>query len=202
MPHGLSRQARCEESLSVRNLVLLGGVAIFAAVALAVTFHFKSDQQPAKFTLLSVLSAANIFIFGRELWLHPKHPAYLASAVCLFIVAAALFIASIQASRSAQLKLIFDPRKPSFILRTGPYRYIRHPFYSSYILYWLGCAVATLHPINIAYIVLLVPILVVASRDEEKGFERTALAADYADYRRSAGLLWPRLWNSRAPVAH
>ena len=177
----------------MRTLVLAAGLLIFAAMAMAVTLHFKSDVRPRKFVLLSVLSGGNIFVFGRELWLRPKDDMLLLAALGLFAVGAALFAMSIKASRSAQLKLIYDADNPRFILRDGPYRYIRHPFYTSYILYWLGCAVATLHPLNIAYIVLLVPILVLAARQEEKGFERSQLAADYADYRRSAGLLWPKL---------
>ena len=178
----------------MRSLVLAVGLAVFAAVSLAVIFHFKSDTRPAKFTLLGAASAANIFVFARELWLRPKDPFLLAIALGLFVVSAVLFAWAIQASRTAQLKLIFDPDNPRFILRAGPYAFIRHPFYSSYILFWLGCAVGSLHVANFGYIVLLTLLLVYAAREEEKGFERSALAADYAAYRQSAGLLWPKLF--------
>ena len=132
-------------------------------------------------------------MFGRELWLRQKGSTQLAIALGLFIVATMLFGWTLRASRSARLKLIFDPDSPQYILRAGPYRYVRHPFYASYILFWLGCAVATIHPVNIAYVLALVPLLILAAREEEKGFDRSPHAADYAAYRRSAGLFWPRL---------
>ena len=99
----------------MRSLVLAVGLAVFAAVSLAVIFHFKSDTRPAKFTLLGAASAANIFVFARELWLRPKDPFLLAIALGLFVVSAVLFAWAIQASRTAHLKLIFDPDNPRFV---------------------------------------------------------------------------------------
>ena len=74
----------------------------------------------------------------------------------------------------------------------GPYRYIRHPFYASYILFWLGCAIATLHPVNVGYFLVLVPVYVISALKEEKGFEQSPSAADYKQYRQTAGLFWPK----------
>ena len=77
--------------------------------------------------------------------------------------------------------------------QTGPYRYIRHPFYASYILFWLGCAVATLHPVSLAFLVVVSGILIAVALREERSFVGTPFAADYLSYRRTAGLLWPKL---------
>ena len=176
----------------MKLLVLGTGLAIFAAVALAVRYHFVAGATRGRFLLLAALTAVNIFVFGRELWLRQKDFDLLAVALGLFVVAGGLFAATMQASRAARLKLIFEPDNPQFILRSGPYRFIRHPFYASYVVYWLGCAVATLHPINIGYVLLVVPLLVMSAREEEKGFERSPHAADYQAYRRQAGLFWPK----------
>ena len=112
----------------------------------------------------------------------------------LFVIAGALFASAIKASRAAALKIIFDTGQPGQVVRSGPYRYIRHPFYTVYILFWLGCAVATQDPVNVGYGLLLVPTLVVAALGEEKNFGRSERAADYAAYRQTAGLFWPRFW--------
>lgn len=176
----------------MRWLVLAAGLAIFAAFAAAVRFHFRSSTRSARFLMLSIASAASVITFGRDLWLRPKEPLLLGASLALFALAALVFAWAYSASRSAELKLIYEQDQPRGILRAGPYARIRHPFYTSYILYWSGCAVATLHPINIAYAVLLVPVLWMAAREEERGFDASALAADYAEYRRSAGLFWPK----------
>jgi len=177
----------------VNLLVLAIGLGVFAAIALAVRFHFSAGPPTARFIALAVVSGVNIFVFARELWLRPKGAVMLGLALALMVPAAALFAWSLQASRAARLKLIFDADRPETILRAGPYNHIRHPFYAAYILFWGGCAVATQQPFNIAFAVLLVPLLVAAARAEERGFERSAQAAEYAAYRRSAGLFWPRL---------
>ena len=179
----------------MRFLVLATGLGVFALVSLAVRYHFVTHVASPKFIALSLLSAVNIFIFGRELWLHQQSTTQLAIALGLFIAGTMLFCWSLQASRTARLKLIFEPDDPQHILQRGPYRHIRHPFYASYVIFWLGCAIATLHPANIAYFMVLIPMLVLAARTEERGFEGSPLATEYARYRRSAGLLWPKLWH-------
>ena len=173
---------------------MAAGLAIFAAIVIAVRFHFQASATSFRFLGLAVASAVNVAVFGRELWLRQKDPWLLSAALGLMVVAAIVFGWALLASRSARLKLIFEDDRPRQILRAGPYRRIRHPFYTSYILYWTGCAIATLHPVNLAYVALLLPLLWSAARAEEKGFEGSAHAADYDAYRRSAGLFWPKLW--------
>jgi protein-S-isoprenylcysteine O-methyltransferase Ste14 len=53
--------------------------------------------------------------------------------------------------------------------------------------------VATLHPVSLAFLVVVSAILVVRALREERSFEGTPFAADYLSYRRTAGLLWPKL---------
>lgn len=77
-------------------------------------------------------------------------------------------------------------------MRTGPYRYIRHPFYTSYILFWLGCAVATLHPLMILFLLAVSAMNVTAAFREERSFETSPLAGEYVNYRKTAGMLWPK----------
>lgn len=177
----------------MRWIVLGSGLAMFAAIGLAVRFHFQSSKRSMKFMVLSLASGVNIFVFARDLWLRPKEPLLLVAGLLLFALAASLFAASLWASRAARLKLIFESDAPEAILRAGPYRYIRHPFYASYILFWNGVAVATLHPINISYAVVVTVLLALAARAEEAGFAGSPRADEYRDYQRSAGLFWPRL---------
>ncbi len=178
--------------------MLAVGLGMFAAIVWAVRYHFASNTKPLGFLIVSVLSVINLAWFGHLLWRYPKSTAQLSIVLALFLAAAALFFSAVSASRRARLRLLFDPSQPDQLLESGPYRYIRHPFYTSYLLYWLGCAIATAHPVNIGFFVLLVPLLMAGARAEEESFAQSPLAQQYADYRRRTGRFWPRLRRAAA----
>lgn len=176
----------------LRFAVLIAGLAIFAAIVWAVRFHFQATSRSPRFLALSAASAINAFVFGRELWLRSKPETQLLVALALMLIAGGLFASALIASRKARLKLIYDPDAPQQILQDGPYRFIRHPFYTSYIVYWTACAVATANPINIAYAIAVTVVLALAARSEEQCFAGSPIAPAYERYREQAGMLWPK----------
>lgn len=178
----------------MRHAVLGAGLAVFSVYVWAVRYHFVAHRPSPRFVGLSALSGANMAVFAWRLWRKPQEPLLLAVALVMLGVAALLFIWTLRTTWSARLKLIFDRDDPQSILSHGPYRWIRHPFYASYIVFYCGCAVATLHPVNIAFAVLVTAILAFAAREEERGFAQSDAAEGYAAYRRTAGLFWPRLF--------
>lgn len=107
--------------------------------------------------------------------------------------AGVLFAAAIRASRQARLEYAFTEEKPRGLLEEGPYRYIRHPFYTSYIVFWSGWALATWSIYSLLSLIVLIALYVIAARSEERKFAETPMAAAYAAYKRRAGLFWPRL---------
>ncbi|MDX2155736.1 MAG: isoprenylcysteine carboxylmethyltransferase family protein [Hyphomicrobiaceae bacterium] len=177
--------------------VLITALVYFAVMTWAVHFHFASARSPLPFVLLSIVSVANLAVFGHFVWRQPQGIEWLGASLALQVAALLLFMGARHASRTADLKLLFDPSEPHGLVQSGPYRYIRHPFYASYLLYWSGCALATLHPFNIAYAAMLVPLLALGALTEERKFARSPLRNAYADYRRRAGLFWPRLLKAR-----
>ena len=177
----------------MQSTVLVTGLILFAGFTWAVKYHFVSSAAPIRFWLLTVPPAANMAVFARELWRRQKSLEMLSLALVLFAVSAALFLWAVQASRAThRLKLIFEQDNPRFVLRSGPYAYIRHPFYASYNLFWLSCGLATLHTINLAYFLVLFPVYVVSALQEERGFKQSSRAAEYEQYRKTAGLFWPK----------
>jgi protein-S-isoprenylcysteine O-methyltransferase Ste14 len=87
----------------------------------------------------------------------------------------------------------FSDDTPQFLLRHGPYRYVRHPFYASYLLFWVGTAVTTA-----GWLPWLVPFGMLllyarAATGEEQKFARSDLAQAYETYRQNTGMFLPRL---------
>lgn len=175
------------------STVLLSGLLVFAAFAYAVRWHFTATKSDWRFKVLAVASAANMVLFARDVWLRGKEQPRQWVGLALIWLGALLFAWALQASRRGRLKLIFEQDRGGEVLRDGPYRFVRHPFYAAYIMFYGGCAVATLHPLNIAFAAGLAIVLTRAALAEEAGFDASPNAADYAAYRRTAGLFWPKL---------
>jgi protein-S-isoprenylcysteine O-methyltransferase Ste14 len=88
---------------------------------------------------------------------------------------------------------IFSNDTPQFLWTSGPYAYIRNPFYASYLLSYY--AAASMFP-GVASLVVVVGMTIyfnVAVRREERKFERSPLATEYDAYRRRTGRFIPHL---------
>jgi protein-S-isoprenylcysteine O-methyltransferase Ste14 len=88
---------------------------------------------------------------------------------------------------------IFSNDTPEFLWTSGPYAYIRNPFYVSYLLSYI--AVAIMFP-GIASLVVVTGMTIyfhAAARHEERKFGRSPLAEEYEAYRRRTGRFIPRL---------
>ncbi|MBM6583501.1 isoprenylcysteine carboxylmethyltransferase family protein [Microvirga sp. BT689] len=168
------------------------GSIVFGAIAWAVRGHFVSDGMPAGMRVLSALSLAAFVAYLHQLWaLDQPWWAHL-TGFALQAAGLALFLWAIRASREQRLALAFDDGEPLFLLRQGPYRYIRHPFYASYLVFWSGCSVATLSPACTGFLIVLGGIYTAAALGEERRFGRGPLRDAYGTYARSAGLFWPK----------
>jgi protein-S-isoprenylcysteine O-methyltransferase Ste14 len=80
------------------------------------------------------------------------------------------------------------------ICNRGPYAYMRHPFYTSYLLAFVGMIIATPTPIAAAVFALNVALFVYMALDDERTLASSPLATAYAAYKARTGtlLLFPR----------
>ncbi len=131
-------------------------------------------------------------------------PALVLSAVVagavLYCLALAVFWWTIKANRVKPLAACFSSNEPLHLVRSGPYRFVRHPFYCSYLLAWLAGAIGTLNPyLGLTFIAMFV-LYLTAALNEEKKFATSSLAGDYASYCGATGRFFPspsKLINSR-----
>jgi protein-S-isoprenylcysteine O-methyltransferase Ste14 len=82
---------------------------------------------------------------------------------------------------------------PSAVCAEGPYRYIRHPVYTSYMLAFLALLIAFPGLLTAVVFAANLAFYIYAATDEERTIAHSALAQGYAAYQRRTGMFLPRL---------
>lgn len=181
--------------MNTLNYVLLAlSVAFYILHFWGAIWHFRRvERVPAALTALTIAWAVAFATQLAGLWPTRQLWAYAWTAVPVLVIAFALWAWTIVTTRKAQLTLAFSRDVPHALIDRGPYRHVRHPFYTSYTLYWLAGALATLTWWVAAPAIIAIILYVVAARREERKFAASGLAGAYADYRARTGMFFPKL---------
>lgn len=167
-------------------------LSYFLVISAATKQHFVSKTYPLGMYVISALSLVGIITFMAHAFL--GNLTYLAGPVVLIVVAYALFFWAARHSARKKLSLAFDDETHvEGIITTGPWRFVRHPFYVSYILFWAACAWATMHLSSIVVLATLVFIYGYSAIREERALGQSRYGEAYLQYRRSAGFFLPKL---------
>lgn len=86
-----------------------------------------------------------------------------------------------------------EQNAPKQIVTYGPYRYVRHPFYVSFLLLSIGSALIARDPVSIAAIPYAFIMLYVTTQMEEKKLLASSLGEEYGAYHAKTGRFFPRL---------
>ena len=92
-----------------------------------------------------------------------------------------------------------DQNAPVHIVTYGPYGWVRHPFYVSFILLMIGAALIARDAVTLAALPLGLLSLDWTARSEEKKLLASQLGDEYGKYRERTGRFVPRLetaWRS------
>jgi protein-S-isoprenylcysteine O-methyltransferase Ste14 len=119
-------------------------------------------------------------IFARGVWLIVQ------------VAGAVIGVWALAIMRLSRLNVLPDVRDDAELVRSGPYRYIRHPMYTS-LLMMTGAMVASLFSVIrlVIWAVLLVNLLVKLSHEEKL---LAARFAEYEHYRQSTKRLIPGVY--------
>lgn len=179
--------------LTLDLIVSVVSLSVIAQYSWSLKAHFNSPKMPTGTVVISVVVLTTAAIYTTLLWIESQPWLALTVGLVIECLALWLFWSAIRASRAARLKMAFDVQNPHGLVTSGPYRYLRHPFYTSYLIFWIGWAIATWSPWSVIPLLVITVIYVLAALGEEKKFSRTPMAADYASYREKTGFFWPRL---------
>lgn len=114
-------------------------------------------------------------------------------ALILMAISLLLFLSTCRANIETKLTPIYSTNTPVHLVTKGPYRFIRHPFYSAYLLNYVGIAVVSSSIPALLAVALVYGIYHHATTVEEQKFSHSPLADDYALYKRKAGRFLPAL---------
>lgn len=115
-------------------------------------------------------------------------------ASALYALSLALFWMSVSENRRRPLSLAYSLDSPAHLVTTGPYRWVRHPFYTSYLLAWTAGCVASGQMLLVVTVLVMMVLYWRAAALEEHKFDDSPLAHEYAAYRNATGRFLPRLF--------
>ncbi len=180
----------------MQTFVLAIGSLMFLFAAVAIARHFRITKATPQLVTTLALAICQFASFIWQMLVSAKPLALLGAALIAFFASQFLFGWSLHSSRKTKLNIVFEPGQPQRVLRSGIFRHIRHPFYLAYFMFWFGASLAAGHWTTIALSLVLVAMLALAARQEEKNFATSPLASDYAVYRKSTGMFLPKFRTS------
>ncbi len=173
------------------TVIALLAAACFVCFIWGTVCHFvRKHKEWGGTSAISLLSLSGFGYFLWQVLFRPLSSLWIITCI-LFAVSLGLWSWALATTRATPPTLAFTGDEPRFMLNAGPYRWIRHPFYSAYLLFWAGTAAATPGIFGWAAVLILGAVYFVAARHEEGKFARSALAARYAAYAAHTGMFLP-----------
>lgn len=168
------------------------GIGVWFATAQP---NFDKASKAKPLLILVVVLSAILSVATIVMVLRSSVPVgRLVATIVVASAAACLFRWALKTIARKNLGLVFSGIVPPEVVQTGPYRWIRHPLYTAYSIFWISCAFLTASTLSAALAALIVALYVVAARAEERDIMRSKLGPAYQAYRERTGLLLPRLF--------
>lgn len=115
-------------------------------------------------------------------------------AIAIYLFALLIFFWAAKTNRAKPLTLAFSPDTPEHIVTQGPYRWVRHPYYSSYLMGYLAGILAAGQWWLVAILVIMTAIYWNASVTEERKFAESSLNGNYSEYQKRTARFIPKVW--------
>jgi protein-S-isoprenylcysteine O-methyltransferase Ste14 len=126
-------------------------------------------------------------------FLTPRSDNFAAAGIVMYTTAVAIFLSAMEAATGTRLQRAFiDHPLPDRLVVEGPYRWVRHPFYSGYMIGALAPAVAIDNPWLVLVSASMIAIVVTAAYREERVWLSSPRADAYREYQGRAGMFFPR----------
>jgi len=169
-------------------------VACFGSFTWAVRNFFVQPESLTVGLKLTLLAGAVFALLHLVIIVTTPELAPLGVAIgaALYVLSLVVFWWAIRANKVKPLSACFSQNEQLHLVQHGPYRFVRHPFYCSYLLTWIAGAVGTMSPWLAVTAVIMFVLYLTAAVNEENKFARSPLASAYATYRDTTGRFFPK----------
>ncbi len=143
-------------------------LSYFAMTSLMTFTHFnRREKEPLGATFITVAAVAGTLANVALWWLLPHAGGGL--ALVMAVLAIALYVLAVRATHGQGFWRAFSTRTPPKVVDSGIYGYLRHPFYTSYMIYWLAwCALNSFHVVSLLIAAVMIGVYVAAALKEER----------------------------------
>jgi protein-S-isoprenylcysteine O-methyltransferase Ste14 len=167
----------------------------WVAFGACMRYYFRRSRQrsPAKDWLVRCALACTAAQMAVLVWAGSPGLALAGAGLACYLAAHGLFWWALATHGHSRPDFAFVGTTPPRFTTAGPYRRLRHPIYSAYLLAWLAGAFAAGQPWLLLTVALMAVLYHRAASAEEAGFLAGPCAAEYQRYRRRTGMFLPRL---------
>ncbi len=180
-------------------LLFLGGAFVHFMAAGGRTFSYgkeAGDELGANLAQFNFLMGGTLSVWVLGLFYLRIPTANGVAATVLLVASVALYEWARHTAWGRRFGIAWSDRVPEAVCAEGPYRWVRHPLYVSYLVAFLAALVALPHWLTASVFLANVALFAHAARHDERQIAASALAADYAAYRERTGMFLPRLSRS------
>ena len=172
-------------------------IAFWVFVGFVNFFYFNVNKESNSKYVKAIKIQGTIFTLVHilALSLYPKatQPELILSCLILSIGILLFGLTYATCMRVGRLDFALQDARPNFFISKGPYKIVRHPFYLSYILGWLGSTLSHGQYWLILTLFFMLPFYWVAARREEKSFQSTPFSEQYRHYKQKTWMFFPGL---------
>ena len=183
----------CHQPMSWGYLTLIAFTALAYSHAMIRGYRTGSHRSvwvPLLLLAFGGMVAGTVYVGIGPAWQGRSSHA-LGTVLCL--AAVSLFLLSHRQHCEVKPCIAFASEEPAAFVTSGPYRFIRHPIYSAYLLSVIGFGVYSGHPFFVFAFALLFALYSDAAAREVRDFLRSTFADRYRVYLRQTGRFLPEL---------
>jgi protein-S-isoprenylcysteine O-methyltransferase Ste14 len=174
---------------------LLAGaaIAVLTFFAAGLTLYFERAPRPP--WVIALHYGSTVLALAQTLgviFLPQRSENWVGAAVVMYFAAVSVFLSAIESAKRTRLQRSFvDHPLPERLIADGPYKWVRHPFCTGYLLAALAGPVAIDHIAMLVIALPLVMLSIYAALREERVWLSGRRGDEYRAYRRRTGMFIP-----------
>jgi len=176
-------------------ILILGFILVFGYFPTAGARTFERDESDVKGATLAQFSFLVTGAIGTALLSYRQvlYPVNGVAAAVILLGSISLYEWARRTIRGRRFHIGWSGDVPDAVCGAGPYAFVRHPVYLSYMLAFLAVPIAFPRLSTLAVFLFNVALFAHAACDDERSLAASELKSAYAAYKERTGMFIPRV---------